>query len=412
MYEYIFQTKIATLLTAVLVASMGSALTGNFRLTLRSIAYNFGPSFACAFYLVGIFFEGEVSYFDLIAGFLFEFSVLVTFIKLFSDVSKITRTVDNRSLEQWLKISLVIQLILAIPVVTSEGYGIFSDDSRIAYLDNSSIFKYYTYAGFFISAIQAGLLAMKLSAGRMPGIVFYTIIISNLVLSTISGSKGGIFLWIVSILTLVNYRYLRVRWTLIVLLIIIFSIALTLTGMIISDTLGITGLEFIDLTMSRFFLNNDARAITLELRGTTGQISDLIYSSFRGISAKLGFTPADPPLGILLFDRYFGIYNGTGSNASLIALITYYSMRGYALFPALVACLALGTLYGTIVGARRILHGSLRKMAVTLIGMMLVQQLSQDFLTFQLLVPLACIAWFILYITDGKYPNASSQRNK
>ena len=124
MYEHILQNKVATLFAAAALAWLASAVAGNPRVALRSIAFNYGPAFACAFFVIGVFYDGHVSGFDLAAGFLFEFSVLLAFTKLFCDARKANTCVDGGSVELWLRWNLVLQLFVALPLLTSEGFGI------------------------------------------------------------------------------------------------------------------------------------------------------------------------------------------------------------------------------------------------------------------------------------------------
>lgn len=402
MYEYILAHKLATLAVAIALAWMASAAAGRPRAALRSMAFNYGPSFACAFFVVGAFNEGQVSGFDLAAGFLFEASVLLAYCKLFGDALQLVASADSRSVDRWLRSSFVLQLLLALPILTSEGFGIFSEGSRIAYLDAGSAAKYFTYAAVLLSPVQAGLLAQRLSLGRSPGAIGYVVIVATFAISTLAGSKGGFFLWIAAVLALVDYRQVRIRWIPVLAGIAAASGALVVTANVVSDTLGITPPEFAELALSRFFLNNDARALAFDFGGASGQSSELIAASFRVFSTRFGHPPIDPPLGLVLYEQYFGVSTGDGPNASMMALIAYYSLRGYALLPALIACLGLAVTYAAVVGLRRIVHGHLKKLGITLIGLTLIQQLSQDFLAFPLLVALACAAAFIFIIIDRK----------
>jgi hypothetical protein len=410
MYEYILQIKVATLLAATVLAFVASALAGNPRVVLRSLALNYGPAFASAFFVVGVFYDGRVSHFDLTAGFLFEFSVLLAFTRLLCDALRAGRGTDERDVELWLRWSLVLQLLFVTPLITSEGFGIFSEGSRIAYLNNSVAAKFLTYAGILLAPIQAGLIARRLSGGRLPSVTGYAVILNTFVISMLSGSKGAAFLWLISMLALVDYRQARIRWIPVLVGTIAASTALVFTASIVSETLGISEVEFAELAVSRFFLNNDARALAFDYGGTSGQLSELIAASFRSLSMRFGNGPIDPPLGLLLFEQYFGVSTGYGSNASLIALITYYSARGYTLISVLIAGLGLAAVYGAVVGLRRIVRGPIRKMAVTLMGTTVVQQFSQDFLAFQLLVPLVSAAGLLFILTNPKYVSASPRR--
>ena len=411
MYEYLFDTKLATLLVAMVLAWLAVALVGRRRMVMRSILFSYGPSFACAFFVVGFFFDGPVSGFDLAAGLLLEFSVLLAFTKLFCDVAAMaSRGADDRDIEKWLWSTLVLQLVLALPVVTSEGFGIFSDGSRIAYLDNSGANKYFTYAAVLISAVQAGLIALRLSAGRSAGAIFYIVVVVTFAASLLSGSKGAFFLWLASTLALVDYRRVRIHWLPLLASLTAAVAALVFSVSTLSDVLGISSLDFAELAVARFFLNNDARALALDFGGAAMPVSELLSASFRGVANLLGHPPSDMPLGLLLNVWQTGFDTGTGPNASLIALITYYSTRGYALLPALVACIGVASLYAAVVGFRRMVHGTPARMAASLIGIVLVQLLSQDFLAFPLGIALACAAGLILLIIDRKDVRARIRR--
>lgn len=402
MYEFILQTKLATLFAAVVVAWLAASMAGKPQVALRSMLFNYGPSFACAFFVVGAFYDGQVSAFDLAAGLLFEFSVLVAFAKLFCDALREVRLADDEDVENWLVWSFAIQVLVALPIVTSEGFGIFSEGSRIAYLDEGSAAKYLTYAGVLVSAVQAGLIAHRVSAMRSFGIVGYSVIVGTFAVSTLSGSKGAFFLWFASVLALIDYNRVRIRWLPILVGLIVVCGALVSTANIVSETLGISDIEFAELALSRFFLNNDARALAFDFGGVTGQTSELIAASFRVLSARFGHPPIDPQLGLVLYERYFGVSTGNGPNASVMALIAYYSLRGYAFLPALIACLGLAVTYAVVLGLRHMVSGHLKKLGITLMGLTLIQQLSQDFLAFPLLVALACAAAFIFIVIDRK----------
>ncbi len=403
MYEYILETKLVTLLVAVAVVCVTGILVGNLRDALRSIAYSFGPSFACAFFAVGFFYGGEISTFDLTAGFLFEFSVLLAFTKLFCGLRKHTGGADSLYVEKWLRISLVLLLLVSFPIAMSEGFGLFSEGSRIAFLENSGIAKFLVYAGFLILAIQGGLVAQRLSAGQSLGATGYAVAISVFSISTISGSKGFFFLWLASILSMIDYRHVRIRFMPVIGGLIAVTVAFAISVNISSESLGLSGIEFAELVAARFFLNNDARALAFDYGGSTQQFSELLVESFRFLSVRLGYEPTDPPIGFLLHERLFGVSTGTGANASLMALITYYSIRGFALIPVFVACLGLALVYASIVGVRRMLFCPLRQRAVLIIGLTLVQSYSQDFLAFPLLVSLACVVVVLFLIAERKH---------
>lgn len=409
MYESLFETKLATLASGLACAWLAARLVGAPRVWLRSVLFGYGPAFACGFFVVGFSYEGNISRLDLVAGLILEFAVLLAYTALFAaSLSQIAR--GGGETRHWLRTSLVVQVVIALPILTSEGFGIFSEGSRIAYLDTSGAAKYFTYAAVLLSPVQAGLLAQRLSLGRSPGAIGYAIIVATFAISTLAGSKGGFFLWIAAVLALVDYAHLRIRWIPVLAGIAAASAALMVTANLVSDTLGITPLEFAELALSRFFLNNDARALAFDFGGGSGQLTELLAASFRSVANLFGLGSIDPPLGLVLYERYFGVATGDGPNASLIALVTYYSMRGYAMVPALLACLGVAALYAGVVAWRDLVHGPVRKMAVTVMGLTLVQQWSQDFLAFPLLFPLACAAGMLFIATDRKYAGARPRR--
>jgi hypothetical protein len=125
----------------------------------------------------------------------------------------------------------------------------------------------------------------------------------------------------------------------------------------------------------------------------------------------MGYPSNDPPLGLLLNERQTGFDTGNGPNASLIALITYYSIRGYAMAPALVACIGVACLYAGVASFRSMLRCKLSKLAVSLVGIVLVQLLSQDFLAFPLGIASACAAALLFLVIDRKYARASTRRS-
>jgi hypothetical protein len=410
MYEYMLDTKVATLLAAAVISLVTGHLLGDQRIGMRAMLFNYGPAFACAFFLVGFFHESQVSGIDLAAGFLLEFMVLLAFVKLFADAWRSVRRHDDSTVEPWLRWTLALQVAVALPLVATDGFGIFSDGSRIAYLDEGGTAKYLTYAIVLISIVQSGLVARRLSGHQSLGATGYAIVLITFALSTLSGSKGAFFLWLLAILALIDYRRVRVRWVTVFGAFIALCAALFITARITSELLGISILEFVELASSRFFLYNDARALAFDFGGGSGRLSELAASSFRGLSSRLGNPPIDPPLGLQLYEQYFGISTGNGANASLIAIIIYYSARGYTLLPVLIACFGLLGVYACIIGFRRIVRGTLRKFAVTLTGLALIQQLSQDFLAFQLLIPLAFVAGLLLLVSDRKYAGARTRR--
>jgi hypothetical protein len=178
--------------------------------------------------------------------------------------------------------------------------------------------------------------------------------------------------------------------------------ALWLSATVVSGFFGISKLEFAELAASRFFLNNDARALALETGGGPDRMYELPAASFRGVSNKLGLSSVDPPLGQLLYEQEFELADGSGANSSVIALIHYYSPRSYSVLPAVLAGILATVIFAGVVLLRRVFKCRQRKLALTLSGMLLVQTLSQDFLAFQVLLPLFVAFSILLLLTDWR----------
>ena len=396
MYEYLLQTKLLTFFFALVAAFLACLLVGDFRRAPRAVAHNYGPSFACGFFLAGAFYDGNRRPWDLAAGLAFEFFVLVLYCMLLFDALKLIRYADKRSIDRWLFWTALLVVLLALPVIGREGFGIFSGGSRIDYLGEGGAPLYLTYASLLVIGVQAGLIAQRISLGGPIGKIGITVIVLNFVLSVLAGSKGSAFLWLASGLALVDYSRVRVRWSVVTVAVAALGGALWLTVSVVSGLLAISKTEFAELASARFFLNNDARALALDLGGGDDRVGELPEESFRGVYARLGHAPQDPPLGQLLYEIEFGISNGMGANSSAIALVHYYTLRSYSMVPVFFAGLALVCVYAGVVGLRRLMRGRQKKLAITLAGMLLLQNFSQDFLAFQVLLPVFFVAAALL----------------
>lgn len=390
MYDYLLDNKLATLVAALMISWLAFIGLGRRSHVFRSVLYAFGPSFACAFYFVGLSHGGKVSRTDLLAGLLFETVVLFAYLTLFCRALDLVRCAhrspEAQSVDRWLLFTLMAQLAVGAPTVLTEGFGIFSDGSRIEYLQGNALLKYATYAIVLLGAVQAGLLAYRMSAGRGVGWIGATVVVFGLASSLLSGSKGGVFLWFASVVALLSWNRVRGRRWLVLTGGCVLTAAFAATASIAGDALGLTTFEFSELAFARFFLNNDARALAVDFGGAAVPLREIFASSFRGVSATLGVAPADPPLGPLLNDLQFGITTGEGPNASLMALITYYSPRGYAIFGAVMASLGVWVLWSAAMLALRRLRRPHTRLAVLLVGAQLIVSMSQDFLAFPLLL--------------------------
>jgi hypothetical protein len=364
--------------------------------------YNYGPAFACGFFLSSAFYPSLDRGADVAAGFAFEFLILVLFSRLLIDALMLVRHAEARAVDRWLLGSWVASLGLAFPLVLREGFGIFSLESRIAYLEGGGATLYVTYANLLVQGIQAGVLAQRLSLGRSVGKLGMVVILTNVAFSVVAGSKGGAFLWLAATLALVDFRRVRIRASTVLSATVPILAALWVMATVVSGFLGISRLEFAELAASRFFLNNDSRALALEAGGRMDRMIQLPAASVRGVSNKLGLGSTDPPLGSLLYEQEFGIANGTGGNSSTIALIHYYSPNSYSILPVVLAGMLATAIFVGVIQCQRVFRCRQRKLALTLSGMLLVQTLSQDFLAFQVLLPLFVAFTIGLMLTDRR----------
>jgi hypothetical protein len=399
-YDHLLNAAVVTAMLALCLTLLASAVAGRPGVAARVLAFGFVSAFAAAFFVVAPFARTEVNLPDAAAGLLFEFMVLCLFCRLFIQMLDQVQQFDVACSRCALAASLAFQAAIATPLVTSEGFGIFSDGSRIEYLYTGSLAKYLTYAGILLTVLQAGLIAHRVSnAGRPHGLDYLTLAF-NFGFSLMSGSKGAFFLWLLGLLALIDYRKAKFRPHVVMGVFLIAIAAFAWMGQVISGFLGLTFEEFLELSLSRFFLSNDARALAFDLRVFTKPDDSLLSESFRSLWTLFGYPPNNPPLGVHLYDHYFGLSDGNGANTSLMALIVFYSAQGTSLLPALVAIIAALLLYASITATRQLLRNPVAQFATTAWGAIALQQFSQDFLAFQVIVPLVVLAVGILFAID------------
>lgn len=341
MYEFLLTHKLLTGLIGLLLSVTVGAALGGRGLGLRSMAYGFGPMLALAFYVALLFADSPPNLVDLLSVITFELVVFVMYLMLLRRLLACVREIPVDEVNRSLKISVVLQIVFAVPIVASGGFGIFSEGARIEYIYAGSLPKYFTYAGLMVATTQAALLASRITHTGGIGWPGALALLMNLGLSVAAGSKGA-FLWMFSVAALVDYRRARIPKTLQLLVAVGGAGALVVSSIIIADFIGITTEQFTDLALSRFFLNNDARSLAFDLRSQVTAETGLLSESFRSLGNLFGSPPRNDPLGVLLYAQRLGVTNGSGANASLMALVTFYSTPGYATIPALFGSLAVG----------------------------------------------------------------------
>lgn len=194
MYNFILEQKLAAFIAALGLAFCACAIAGG-RLTLwwRGILYSYMPSLAAAFYATAFFADAAPFAGDLVAGLLFEFTVLVLFYRQFRLLRRDLETVSLPSVTKALGWTMAIQVVCAVPLIAAGGFGIFSDESRIGYLYTGSLPKYFTYTSFLATTAQVALLAALVSMSGRLGYWGWSVILFNFAISVTSGSREPCF---------------------------------------------------------------------------------------------------------------------------------------------------------------------------------------------------------------------------
>lgn len=402
-YEFLLTHKLLTSMVAAVLAVLAARVVGAGRLWWRGALFNLTPALAAAFYVSLAFADGMPHAMDLASGFAFEFSCLILFFWLFKRLFRAVPRVSADEADRLLGKTLLLQIALAAPNLAGAGFGIFSEGSRIDYLYTSSLSKYLTYAGLMTSAVQASLVASRITASGRLGWAGTVVVLANFGMSVLAGSKGAVFLWLLAICTLVDNRRARVPGRYIVLAVGAVSVALAISIVVISDFFGITPESFSDLVISRFFLNNDARALAFDLRSDYSSALSLFAESFRSIASLFGSPPSNAPLGVLLYDQRLSIVDGSGANTSLMALIMFYSPAGYTLVPSIFAVIAVTTVATAFDTVSRAYRSYDSRVTVLSLGLISVATFSQDFLAFQVVLPVSVLALAMLWVLDRSH---------
>jgi hypothetical protein len=407
-YEFLLRERIATVVATVLLAVLASSLAGAAKLWARGLMYSLAPAMGAAFYAVAFLAEPRPNSADLIAGLLFETSVLALFYRLLLWLKRDMTAIRSEDAIRVLKFGVVLQIILVLPNITSGGFGVWSDGSRIDYLSSSSLAKYFTYSGLLVSTVQAAFLAALVTCRGGLGIIGWTVIATNFALSVLAGSKGGVFLWLMSIASLVDYGRAQIPRYKILLGLVIVTAAVLLSSLVAAEFFGLDLGDFIELATSRFFLNNDARALALDLRTWQSTDQSLFSESFRSLGNLIGFAPRNAPLGVVLYSEGLSITNGNGANTSFMALATYYFPTGYSLLPASLGVVGaiLIVLFARLTGELAL--SATRRVIVTSIWLATFLTYSQDFLAFQVLLPLAVLTVTAIWIYRPKFNATTS----
>ncbi|MGC3982210.1 MAG: hypothetical protein QM808_13215 [Steroidobacteraceae bacterium] len=406
MYVAILNNKFLTFVIAIGLMTVLSIGLRKRSSAVRAMLFSQAPAFAVAFYVLALLVSDYANVWDLIACGLFELLILCIYLRLFVNLIDCASALNPHAVTRMLYVSTAMQVITIWPLLTSVGFGIFSEGSRVAYLYDSSLAKYLTYTQVITGAVQAGLLASRINSQNGIGLLGLAVVLINFGSSLASGSKGAVFLWLAAILSLVSFKVLKARPVWLTLSLLICVSGLVVTAYFVGSVLGLTMAEFAELALSRFFLVNDARALAVDLRGFTNGV-DFFSEAFRSLGNMLSLSPQNQNLGSFLYDTYFGPSGGSGANASLTALITAYSQPGMAFLPALLFSCILAFSAIAIRDIRRNMQVVSDKYIVTIMSMNLLLLFSQDFLAFQVALPLSFVIAPILMFSGRGFVRES-----
>lgn len=409
MYDLIFTERLPTLLAAALLSLIASILAGARQLWLKGFLFNLAPAMGAAFYVVSFLPKTHPNSLDLASALFFEFTFLIIFYKALAALFSAMSTVDEADAVKVLKWAMLIHVITFLPNIGAVGFGIFSEGSRVDYLYSNRFAKYLTYAGVMAALIEAAFLARLLTLRGRVGIIGIVVFILNFSLSVLSGSKGGVFLWILTVISLIDYKFFRISIFQIFIILITGIFSVYLSALVVSNFFNLDFIEFFDIVISRFFLFNDARALALDLRPIFYVDSTLFSESFRSLSGLLGSEPQNDPLGILLYKEAFVIDNGSGANTSLMALVVYYTAPGYSIFPVFISVIGLFFVFYSSKISLGFFQDSISRLIVTVVWMVAILNYSQDFLSFQVLFIMAVPLMLFLFIIRPKSTLSSGQ---
>lgn len=402
MYEFIFDSKLTTSVAGLALLLLACSITTPINFWWRVPALNFVPVIAVGFMAAILLSDKATSTLDVFSALLFEFAVLCLFCRVAFFLYAELHRLSEQTATAMLKWVALIYLTSFLPAALAGGFGIFSAGTRIDYLYESSAAKYLTYLAVLLSAVLGGLLARRITLNRHPRLLDYAIILSVSAVSILAGSKGGFVLWIGSVVALIDYRQAQIRPRTILLAITGLVGMVFLLAIVVSDFLRLSMAEFFDLAFNRFFITNDARALAFDLRKLEVDAGvSLTAEAFRSFSSLFGNAPRNLPLGVELYESYFGPSGGAGANASLTALIIHYTAPGDAALPFLVAALVVLSFYPMLLFVVRLMHTAFLRFTVLAFGSVNITLFSQDFLAFQVVAPLTILCVLLFFVSGS-----------
>lgn len=402
MYDFIFHSKMVTTVAGLALLVLASTLAARPSFWWRTLAFNSGPAIAAGFLAAILLSDQRFSISDVLAALMFEFIILCAFCRTTYLAYHAAHQLDLAAATRAVRLSLPLYIVTLVPALLGGGFGIFSSGTRIDYLYESSSAKYLTYLGLMMVILLGGLLARRITINGKPQLLDYAVVLIVSAASIVAGSKGGFVLWIGAVMAFIDYHQARIRPLTIILAGGVVAVLVAGLAVIVSDFLRISIPEFFDLAFNRFYISNDARALAFDLRTLEVHPGVSIWGeSFRSLSSLFGNPPRNTSIGVELYDSYFGPSGGAGANGSFVALAILYTAPGDAALPLLIASLAVGLLLFLIRLGVRHMPTALSRFTVQMIATLNVVLLSQDFLAFQVVLPMSVVLALLLYLSGS-----------
>lgn len=396
-YLNIFEWKyfaLAVLLAIILISALAHRAVFMAKSMLLSTAIWLAP----IYYLSYVIFQSADN-FSVHLALLTETVILVTWLAILGTLFRHTaaaRQGDMKFLANWLNISIFVQLAVICYFVTQPNFGIFSDGSRIEYLEGSRLNIYLTYISAIAAAGAAPIAASIVNINQRwdkRAVIYIVVVLAG---SLLSGSKGIGVLILISVICYIGISNRRIHMKIVLKPVMAAALFAVATVLVVGTYLQLDAEEMTDLMLNRVFLANDGRALAIDLSTQLNQPNiSLFQESFRAPFSVAGSPPLNAPLGQLLYQEAFSVTTLSGANTSSTALLVAYGsdLEKFAFALSLQALALLVFLFSKINGRNRVIRLSLALLLLTL--------LSQDFLAFQVTFNLTIAASLLYYAWHG-----------
>ena len=207
MYYQLFDSYLEYFLTSLALIFFASVVARHSWFGLRLFFFtSFGPFFAVAFYIVGVLTSDPTTVGISIYLLVFEISIFAALVLLLKKFLNRKRLESYDELDiKYVKIFwrlFIIKLAMLVYLSRQQGFGIFSQGSRIEYLNDSSINLWMTYFGIFLSYFITGLLLNRSLKTKKLDRYFVYFLVLLAAETLLGGSKGAVIMWLLGFLSL------------------------------------------------------------------------------------------------------------------------------------------------------------------------------------------------------------------